>query len=471
MRHNTSPPRNSPTRRARHTYRVWNVLVSPLVPALGAYTLWRRYGQKKSAASLRGQWGNVPAEVVRALQDDESSTRIWIHAVSVGETLASRPVARALRQEIPNCVIVLSTTTDAGQETAQIAQSAGDVDAVFYFPLDVPFAVNRALKAIRPHVFIAMETELWPNFLHLAKSSGAQTFLVNGRVSDNLLHRAPKMGQLWRWMMSNLDGLLMRTENDAARICSLGAQKSRVFVTGDVKLDAMNEVENLGELRTRWRRVLDIADEAPFLVAGSTHAGEDEQIVAAFQTLRRDFPDARLLIAPRHIERATQVVQTIGAAGLTAQLRSGNASEPNAISVLDSVGELSQIYAAADVAFVGGSLIPRGGHNVLEPVLCGVPVAFGPHIANFRDAAMLVESADAGQKVDDANQLAEVWTRWLSDEDWRKAVASRADHVLHEHRGASRRVAKIVAQSLRESEIEYSNVAATSAQTSKEANG
>ncbi len=468
MTSNTSP-RNSQTRRARHNYRVWNALLSPLVPALGAYTLWRRYGQKKSAASLRGQWGNVPDEVVRALQNDLSSTRIWIHAVSVGETLASRPVARALRQEIPNCVIVLSTTTDAGQETARAAHRAGDVDAVFYFPLDIPFSVNRVLKAVRPHAFLTMETELWPNFLHLAKSSGAQTFLVNGRVSDNLLRRAPKMGHLWRWMMSNLDGLLMRTESDAARIGSLGAQKSRVFVTGDVKLDAMNEIENLGELRAHWRRVLDVADDVPFVVAGSTHAGEDEQIVAAFQTLRRDFPDARLLVAPRHIERAPEVVQAIGAAGLQARLRSANASESSAVIILDSVGELSQIYAAADVAFVGGSLITRGGHNVLEPVLCDVPVAFGPHIDNFRDAAALVERAEVGQKVDDAKQLAELWARWLRDENWRKNVAARAENVLREHRGASLRVAQIVAQSLRESDIEYSNVAATSVEMSKEA--
>lgn len=468
MKPNTSP-RNSQTRRARHNYRVWNALLSPLVPALGAYTLWRRYGQEKSQASLLGQWGNVPDEVIRALQDDSSSTRIWIHAVSVGETLASRPVARALRQTIPGCKIVLSTTTDAGQETARAAHRAGDVDAVFYFPLDIPFSINRVLKAVRPHAFLTMETELWPNFLHRAKISGARTFLVNGRVSDNLLRRAPKMGQLWRWMMSNLDGLLMRTESDAARIRSLGAQKSRVFVTGDVKLDAMNEIENLGELRAHWRRVLDVPDDAPFVVAGSTHAGEDEQIVAAFQTLRRDFPDARLLVAPRHIERAPEVAQTIGAAGLPARLRSANASESSAVIVLDSVGELSHIYAAADVAFVGGSLIARGGHNVLEPVLCGVPVAFGPHIDNFRDAAALVERAEVGQKVGDAQQLAKVWAHWLRDEPWRKNVASRAESVLREHRGASLRVAQIVAQSLRESDIEYSKEGQTSAEIPKEA--
>jgi 3-deoxy-D-manno-octulosonic-acid transferase len=162
-------------------------------------------------------------------------------------------------------------------------------------------------------------------------------------------------------------------------------------------------------------------------------------------------------------------VQTVGAAGLPVRLRSENASQTHAVIVLDSVGELSQIYAAADVAFVGGSLIARGGHNVLEPVLCGVPVAFGPHIDNFRDAALLVERADAGQKVDDEAQLAAVWNRWLNDADWRKAVAQRAENVLREHRGASLRVAKTVAQSLRKSDIEYSNEGLMNAEMSKEA--
>jgi 3-deoxy-D-manno-octulosonic-acid transferase len=222
----------------------------PLLPALGAYTLWRRYRQGKSAASVAGLWGHVPPEVEAALgssqngtSDSEASTRetprIWIHAVSVGETMAARPVARALRDAIPDCRIALSCTTDTGHETAQAALRSGEVDATFFFPLDVPLAVKRTLRAVRPHAFLLMETELWPNVLHLARRQGARTFLVNGRVSDNLLDRAPKLGRLWRWMMANLDGLLMRSQFDARRMLQLGALKSRVVVTGDVKLDAL----------------------------------------------------------------------------------------------------------------------------------------------------------------------------------------------------------------------------------------
>ena len=482
------------TRRARTIYRAWNALLLPFVPALGAYTLYRRFGQKKSAASFRGQWGNVPREIV-ALCDQsstrsgaEATPRIWIHAVSVGETLASRSVARALKSAIPGCILVLSTTTDAGQEAAQAALRSGEIDATFYFPLDLPIPIRRALNAIRPQVFLSMETELWPNFLYLAKQSGALTFLVNGRVSDNLLRRAPQMRALWPWIIGNLDGFLMRSESDATRMKSLGAPNFKVFATGDVKLDALNATQNIGELRARWRRVLDVEKDAPFLIAGSTHAGEDEPILAAFQTLRETFPDARLLLAPRHLERVGEIAAKIRDANFLVALRSeiearnevemrseleprneievrneddapcddARKAEKTAVLLLDTIGELSQIYAAADAAFVGGSLIQRGGHNVLEPVLCGVAVAFGPHIANFREAGALVESADVGQKLQNAEQLAEVWTCWLHDKTWRADVLDRANETLRLHRGASGRVAKIVADALKNGAVKYS---------------
>lgn len=453
---------NRTSRRARFNFRAWNVLLFPFVPALGFYTLWRRFGQKKSAESLRGQWGKIPAEVRAVLRKSstrselQNAPRIWIHAVSVGETLAARPVARALKTAIPNCVLLLSTTTDSGQEAAQAAKKAGEINAVFYFPLDLSFPIRRALKAVQPQVFITLETELWPNFLHLVRQSGAQTFLVNGRVSENLLKRAPQMGALWRWMTGNLDGFLMRSETDADRIRALGASSSRVFTMGDVKLDALNTIENIGAVRAHWRRTLEVGD-APFLVAGSTHDGEDEAILTAFAQVKTEFSDARLLLAPRHMERVESVAQQIRNSNFAVQMRSEIGAQnfdENAVLLLDTIGELSQIYAAADASFVGGSLVRRGGHNVLEPVLCGVAVAFGPHIANFRDAGALVESADVGRKVNDADQLAQVWLRWLRDDAWRTGVARRAEDVLLEHRGASMRVAEHIARALHD--FEYS---------------
>ena len=447
---------NHTSRRDDKTFLLWNTLLWPFVPALGLYTLYRRYGQKKSAASLRGQWGLVPRDVVEALGattttcDDEIAPRIWMHAVSVGETLASRPVARALKTTIPTCKIALSVTTDTGYEAAQTLLKSGEVDGVLYFPLDIPFAVNRVLDALQPQIFLTMETELWPNVLHLAKCRGVRTFLVNGRVSDNLQKRAPQLGALWRWMMSNIDGFLMRSETDAARIERLGAPSEKIHATGDVKLDAMTNVKNVAEIRARWREKLRIPDDALLFVAGSTHEGEDEIVLRAWQSLRHEFPTLQVLVASRHIERVADVLRICERLQIEAVRRSeiGEQNKHYDVIILDSVGELSQIYAAADVAFVGGSLIMRGGHNLLEPVLCGVPVAFGPHIANFRAHAQLIKDADVGQLVSDGNELTETLRVWLRNQKWRNEVTLRADETLQSHRGASNRVAQIIAQTL-----------------------
>lgn len=430
--------------RDRLMFWLYNLILLPFVPAVGLYTLWRRYGQGRSAASLRGQWGHVPADVVQAMQGD--GPRLWLHAVSVGETMAARPVARALRSALPHCKIGLSCTTDTGYETAQAAVRAGEADAVWYFPIDWPLPVSRALRAIKPDVFMTMETELWPNFLSLARRRGVKTFWINGRISDNVLRRAPRFAPLWRWMMGNLDAALMRSAHDAQRLRTLPASPPTVEITGDVKLDGVAPSDDKSALRGQWRATLNIAEDAPFWVAGSTHAGEETMVLQAYQNLRPDLPHLRLLIAPRHIERVPEVVALIEQSGLTAARRSAPVPPADdAVIVLDTVGELAAIYAAADVAFVGGSLIVRGGHNMLEPVLHGVPVVFGPHVANFRAAAALTDTACVGTQVPDAAGLEAAARRWLTDSAERAAVRDRSAAALAPHRGASHRVAAIIA--------------------------
>ncbi|HEX8552325.1 MAG TPA: 3-deoxy-D-manno-octulosonic acid transferase [Abditibacteriaceae bacterium] len=427
---------------ARRFYHTYNALLAPLLPAVGAYTLYRRYGQKKSAESLRGQWGVVP-ETLREL-GPKTTPRIWVHAVSVGETLAARPVLRALRQSMPEAKLFLSTTTDTGQETARAALRANECDGVFYFPLDAPLPIKRVLRALQPDALLMLETELWPNVLHLVRESGAEVFLVNGRVSDNLLQRAPKLGRVWRWMMGNLSLSLMRSEFDAQRLRSLGAPKEKVLVTGDVKLDAALPESN-SQMRDKWRSVLEIGDDLLW-VAGSTHEGEDEIILRAHVQLREQFPSLRLVLAPRHVERAPQIEALAAQLNIPISRRTTETFE--GVSLLDTVGELGEIYAAADAAFVGGSLIPRGGHNVLEPPLRGVAVAFGPHVANFREAAALVESANCGQKVSDEKELVDALQSWLGDETLRREISRRAHEALQPHRGAATRVAEIVRERL-----------------------
>ncbi len=431
-------------------FRLFNLLLAPFYPALFFYLWWRRNVRKKSAASVRGLRGLVPSHVSEALRG--GAPIIWLHAVSVGETMAARPVAKALKQELPNCRIGLSCITDTGFETAQAAQKAGEVDAIFFYPLDLPIFVRRALKSVRPDVFLTMETELWPNFLHLARQSGAKTVLVNGRVSDRMLANVPKLKPLWRWIFSNLDGVLLRSETDAARFQKLtqllGVCPAQT-ITGDVKLDATSPAD-VAEIRRaarqKWRPLFGIDDNAPLFVAGSTHPGEEAMLLGAFETLKSEFSEARLIIAPRHIERADEVEKTIAEHKFSVLRRSKHELVPDAVGLLDTVGELADLYAAADVSFVGGSLIQRGGHNMLEPVLRGVPVIFGPHVMNFRDAAKLVEESGTGTRVEDEKALCDAIFLWLRDKIKRATVPQLAAQALAPHRGATKRVAEFVAR-------------------------
>ena len=406
------------------------------------------WGGAENAASTREKQKRDAAEQGSATR---AAPRIWIHAVSVGECAAARIVARALRAAIPNAILALSTTTDTGQATARAALQAGEVDATFYFPLDALLPVRRALRAVCPDAFLCIETELWPNFLHEARRGGAKTFLVNGRVSDNLLRRAPQLGRLFRWTLSNLDFFLMRSDFDAARLKQLGAPASRLIMTGDVKLDALPSDAENAAARAQWQRVL-ACENAPLFVAGSTHPGEEELLLSAWKTLRREFPTLRMLLAPRHIERAAEVLQLARRAEPRATLRSQllepAKSEIAPLIVLDTIGELAESYAAADVAFVGGSLSERGGHNLLEPVMRGAPVAFGPHVMNFRDAAQWVLAEKIGAQVEGENALAQTLAAWLRDEKTRVEAARNAREKLRENVGAARRVAEIVAREI-----------------------
>jgi 3-deoxy-D-manno-octulosonic-acid transferase len=452
---------------AQFTFWLFNLLLLPFYPLLAIYTLWRRFIQKKSAASFAGQWGNVPREVIHALRPQGGSTPslqppasnprkvIWLHAVSVGEQMAARPIARALKNEMPDCVIALSATTDTGFQTAQAALKAGEADAIFYFPMDWPLAVSRAMDAIRPAVFLAVETELWPNFLHLARRRGVLCYLVNGRVSDNLLQRASKTKWLWRWIFSNLNTLLMRSEFDAQRMQKIAQEvqapnaQKKIIALGDVKLDGANALENSRALREKWRAALGFAESDLIIIFGSTHPGEEEIALRVFQNLRASFPDLKLLLAPRHIERTDEVQSLIEAQHFSLARRSEIGKQNNAVILLDTVGELSEIYAAGDLAFVGGSLIPRGGHNVLEPVLRGVPVFFGPHMANFRAHAELVKANALGDEAQDENELQEKLADWLRDENRRRVLPAQAARALAPHQGAPERIAQTIAKQLK----------------------
>ena len=361
--------------------------------------------------------------------------RCWVHAVSVGEALTAVPLVEGLARRWPQLGIVLSTVTPTG---ARIVEDKLRGQASHrYFPLDLPRPVRRALDAVEPRFFIGLETELWPNFLRALAQRGVPAMIANGRISDRSFGRYRLARGPLRRMLASIAVFGMQSDEDARRIIVLGAPPERVVVTGSLKTDA--RVEDPGA-RDLWERLLGLVPGDRLLIAGSTHRGEEEQVLDAWQALRADEPALALLLAPRHPERAGEVEQLLAARGLRAVRRTALPRDrtPGQVIVLDTVGELAELYRVADVVFVGGSLVPSGGHNMLEPALRRRPVLFGPHTENFRESAALLLEAGAAERVADARALAAATRRLLREPARAAAMAEAGYAVVATRQGAVR---------------------------------
>ena len=418
---------------------VYNLLLLISSPVTFVYYLWRIFVSKKSNESWRENLGALPRFADRA----PGKKLIWLHAVSVGEVVASLPIQDELRRLLPNAAILVTTITQTGNAMAR--KSAKLADAIAYFPLDFPPFVNRALSRVKPDIIVVVETEMWPNFLSAAKRRGIPIVLANGRISDRSLQR----GRRWRWLMSwaasNIDHCCMQTETDAERIRSLGARAESIRVFGSTKFDQEGgrlPEEAVGELRAD----LGLPEGAPVFVAGSTNPGEEEPILAAFEEMRSGTKDLRLVIAPRQIERADEIQALVESRGLTCARRSRRDTADSDVLILDTFGELAAAYAVGEIAFVGGTLIPKGGHSLFQPVLQGKPVLFGPHTFKTRDMAQMAISAGVGFEVKDAGELAERAGGLLSDAELRAEIGAACDRLVMENRGASARCAKLIAE-------------------------
>ena len=311
----------------------------------------------------------------------------WIHAVSMGESIAAAPIVDGLRRLVPDLPLVMTTVTETGARVVT-ERFAGAVDHRF-FPLDLPGAARRAVESINPAFVVCMETELWPNILRTLARRGIPVMIANGRVSDRSYPRYRAVRRLLRSVLADVRVFAMQSDEDARRILALGASPERVFVTGNIKHEALPDAADAAE---RWQRLLGLGPSTPRWIAGSTHRGEEEIVLDAHGRLRAGLPNARLLIAPRHPERASEVVELVRRRGLGVVRRSELPRDRRAdtVIVVDTVGELASMYSVSDVVFVGGSLVPGGGHNLLEPALRRKPVLFGPHTANFRESAALL---------------------------------------------------------------------------------
>lgn len=384
----------------------------------------RRAGYGRDLAQRLGRVGDgLPPE-----------PRCWVHAVSVGESAAAVPLVEGIRRRWPELGIVVSTITPTGARI--VADRLAGTAAHRYFPIDLPGPVRRALDAARPRFFIAIETELWPNFLRALARRRIPAMIANGRISDRSFRRYRWVRGLMRRVLADVSVFAMQTHEDARRIIALGAPPSRVVVTGNLKSDLGPEA--IGDEASAWRERLRLGADARLWIAGSTHRGEEAVVLDAFLRARTRCPDLALLLAPRHPERAGEVEALIRERGLAAARRSRLPADgaPGAVVILDTVGELAALYALAEVVFVGGSLVPVGGHNVLEPAMRGKPVLVGPHMSNFREGAELLQRSGGGLVVKDGPELARELTRLLEDRDLARRMGEAARHSFAGRQGA-----------------------------------
>jgi 3-deoxy-D-manno-octulosonic-acid transferase len=387
----------------------------------------------KYRAGLLERLGFVPARL-----KDARPGCIWVHAVSVGEVLAVGRLIAELQQDQPDRQVFVSTTTATGQNLAR--QRFGE-NRVFFMPLDFGFAVRSYLKALKPRVLILAETEFWPNLLHLAGKQGTTLAIVNARISDRSFPRYRRFRWFFGRVLANVDLFLAQTAEDAARLRAIGAATERVQVSGNLKFDIRPSERS--SLVTGLRTA--ISKDSPVIVCGSTAEGEEEPLLAAFKAVQQRFPAAIMVLAPRHPERFEKVAAMVSSAASSAGfalLRRSSWSPPqpvrSGIFLLDSVGELAAVYELADIAFVGGSLVPTGGHNILEPAQNGAAIVVGPHTFNFREIVSIFEQGDAIRVVTAATLSSQLLALLQQPED-RKGLGRRAKDLFAQHAGATRR--------------------------------
>jgi len=370
----------------------------------------------------------------------------WIHAVSVGEAITATPLVEALRRTWPALPLVMSTVTETGARV--VRERFAGLARHRYFPLDFPGAVRRAIASIEPAFFVCMETELWPNLLRSLAARGVPTMIANGRISDRSFSRYRFVRGAMRRVLADVTVFAMQSDEDARRVIALGAPPERVVVAGNLKHEPLPDPAGAADL---WRRLLGLSPGQSVWIAGSTHRGEDEAVLQAHRRAQGERPGIVLVLAPRHPERVGEVMALVTRSGFTVVRRSelpvrSRGSVP--IIVLDTVGELAQLYSIGDVVFVGGSLVPLGGHNVLEPALRGKPVLFGPHTSNFREAAAILITGGGGQVVHDAGELAAELCRLLGDPTARARLGAAAREAAASRHGAARVTLDLVAQYL-----------------------
>ena len=418
-------------------YLLYNVLLAVAFALSIPFYLWKGRGTGKYLKSFRERFGRLPSSV------RGEAPSVWIHAVSVGEVLAARTLLDPLRERFPGRRLVVSTTTLTGNGVAR--QSLAGHDALFFAPFDFPGPSRHALEATRAELLLLVETELWPNLIREARRRGVRVALVNGRISPRSFPRYRRLRLFLRPVLAQVDLFLMQGAPHAARILAMGAPEGRVRVTGNLKFDAVEVPAPSAALEAAFRPL----HGRPIVLAGSTTEGEEAALLRGYARLLQAQPDLVLALAPRHPERFDAVPPLAEALGFRCRRRSANDGAPwrdREVLLLDSLGELASAYSFATVAFVGGSLVSKGGHNVLEAAGWGKPVAVGPHMENFQEIADQFRREQALVQVQDEDELVDALAELLADADRRRELGEHARALVDRNRGALQRTVDALAE-------------------------
>lgn len=387
--------------------------------------------------------GRLPEQLER--RPDGEKPRLWIHAVSVGEVTSIRGLVSEL--ESRGFSLVITTTTATGQRVAR--NLYGSRAEVCFFPLDWKFSCRRYLRAIAPDLVILTETELWPSFIYSVREARIPLLLVNGRLSDGSFRHYGYVKRLTTWMLRSFCEMGMQSRQDRDRAIQLGAPPEKVHHTGNLKFDySLSENPGATGNAERIAGLFRAEDDSLVWVCGSTHEGEEALLAAVFLSLRSEFHDLHLVVAPRHPHRAESVARQLDDMGLTvclrSQLQETNGAAPPDVIVLDSVGELAHLYAIADIVFVGGSLVPTGGHNIIEAAHFQKPILFGPHMENFREISKVFLAAYGALQIRNEEELRSRMRELLRDRASRVWLGRNARSVVRQNQGAVRRTMQLI---------------------------
>jgi len=426
-------------------YKTWlyNLLLALASPVLLVWLAWRVLIMKKSREGLRERLGQLPSAIVALCSSGDPV--VWFHAASVGEVAAAEPIIAAFRAHEPLAHVILSTITPTGRARAQKIE--GHVDGVMYFPFDIPLVIQRVFSQLKPQLFVMVETELWPNALAEAHRRGVKVAIVNARLSGRSWQPGQFFRGLYRWMFAGISIICAQSQVDAERFIKLGASPERVIIAGNSKFDQSFPMISPAEA-DKWRQDFGFGPGDKVLLAGSTHPGEEEQVLHVFQQLRGEFANLQLIIAPRHPERADAVEAQIRESGYDVTRRTRVVEREQAtppavqspvarVGLLDTIGELASLFSAADVVFMGGSLAKIGGHDILQPLAQGKPVVVGPYMHKTKDITELALRHNVAYQVHNVGELLHRIHQLLTDDAEVARLAVEAPAMIGEYAGAS----------------------------------